>query len=584
MHGWKGQILHIDLTEKRFHIEKPDINIYHTYIGGKGLCGYYLKPYIQKGWDDPAMPLLFFTGPLVDTPSPTSGRMTIMSRSPLTGTIGDTSVGGKFANQVKRAGYDGIIITGKSKTLTGITIENDTILFHDAADEQAKAIPETGPSLNTKAATAVIGPAAENGVLFANIAFDSHFFSGRNGLGLVMADKALKYITISGNHKTTLHDKDTLMQAREEIFRLVSASPILKGDLGISNYGTGALYDLMHARRMMPTKNFRETHFKDASSLNAYAYKKAYDTKKTGCQGCHIQCKKKGQDGEILPEFETMSHFTALLENTDIDIVKQANILCNEYGLDTITTAVTIACYTEIEDKKLNGKQILDLITDIAYNKNSGVELKTGSKQYAVSKGKSSASISVKGLELPAYDPRGAYGMALAYATSTRGGCHLRSYPISHEILRKPVATDRFSFSGKARIIKLTEDINAMVDSLIACKFLFFAASLEEYAKALYGATGFKTSAQELMQIGERIFYNERIMNAANGFTDADDDLPERFFKEAGSSGDGIQVPPINRDDFLEALHNYYKIRGLDEHGIPTEKKAKELGLDIIIE
>ena len=582
MQGWKGNILHIDITTKSFHIEKPEKSLYEKYIGGKGLCGYYLNLHITKKWNDPEMPILFFTGPLVDTPSPTSGRMTIMSRSPLTGTIGDTSVGGKFANQVKRAGYDGIIITGKAESLSGITINENEILFHDAQGLKSKKISETISHLNTKAATAIIGPAAEHGSLFANIAFDGHFFSGRNGLGLIMAEKNVKYITIQGTQKTELYNKEILMKAREEIFRLVSASPILKGDLGISNYGTGALFDLMHARRMMPTKNFKETWFKDAPKLNAYSYKVTYDTKKTGCQGCHIQCKKKGKDGKILPEFETMSHFSALLENNDIEVVKQANILCNEYGLDTITTAATLSCYAEIANKKLSGEEILNLITDIAYSTGEGENLKRGSKLYAESQDNKDASISVKGLELPAYDPRGAYGMALAYSTSTRGGCHLRSYPISHEILRKPVATDRFSFSGKARIIKLTEDINAMVDSLIACKFLFFAATLEEYAKALYGATGFKTSAQELMKTGERIFYNERIMNAANGFKDTDDDLPKRFFTESGSSGDGITVPPINRDDFLEARSNYYKIRGLDELGMPKEEKAKELGLELL--
>ncbi len=188
--------------------------------------------------------------------------------------------------------------------------------------------------------------------------------------------------------------------------------------------------------------------------------------------------------------------------------------------------------------------------------------------------------MAVKGMELPAYDPRGAYGMSLAYAMSTRGGCHLRAYPISHEILRKPVATDRFSFSGKARIVKIAEDMNAVVDSLTACKFTFFAASLEEYAKAFTAVTGMETTGFELLEIGERIYYNERIMNAANGFDIADDDLPERFFTEHGSSGGGVEISPIKRDDFLEARQNYYAIRGLDKEGRPTREKTEQLGLN----
>ena len=189
--------------------------------------------------------------------------------------------------------------------------------------------------------------------------------------------------------------------------------------------------------------------------------------------------------------------------------------------------------------------------------------------------------MTVKGQELPAYDPRGAYGMALAYATSTRGGCHLRAYPISHEILRKPVATDRFTFNGKARIIKIGEDLNAVADSLTACKFIFFAASLEEYAKIYTAVTGIKTSGQDLFKIGERIYYNERIMNSANGFTEKDDDLPDRFFKSPGYQNKHIDIDPIDRKAFLEARSNYYMVRKLDKNGMPLPETAKKLGLDV---
>ena len=175
--------------------------------------------------------------------------------------------------------------------------------------------------------------------------------------------------------------------------------------------------------------------------------------------------------------------------------------------------------------------------------------------------------MSVKGLELPAYDPRGAYGMALAYCTSNRGGCHLRAYPIAHEILRKPVATDRFDFAGKARMIKIAEDCNATIDSLVACKFSFFGASLEEYAELLTATTGIDYSAQRLKELGERIYLTERYYNQENGFTAADDQLPERFFTEPGSSGDGVEVPPIDRQRFAEELQKYYRIRGLDAQG-----------------
>ena len=579
MFGWCGRILKIDLSNHAYNILSPDLAIYTKYIGGKGLAGYFLREKITLEWQNPDMPLLFFTGPLVNTISPTSGRMAIVSRSPLTGTIGDTSVGGSFGTNLKRAGWDGIIITGKSKGKCGIEINNGHVDFQDANLFNGKRVNECHSILKDKGSTAIIGPAAENNVLFSCIVIDNHFFTGRNGLGLLFSAKNLKYITVRGNQKTNVYDKLALKTAREDIFRLTSASPVLMGELGISHYGTGALYDLMDARRMMPTENFRKTHFPHAKEMNAYAFEQKYNPRMTGCRGCHVQCKKLRQDGNSLPEFETMSHFSALIDNKDIDTVVEANILCNNLGMDTISTAATIACYLEITGKKYNPDEILTLIEQIGSAKGIGKELGQGSYRYAVSQGKKESAMTIKNMELPGYDPRGSYGMALAYATSTRGGCHLRAYPISHEILRKPVVTDRFTFNGKARIIKIAEDMNAVIDSLTACKFLFFAVTLEEYAKAYSAVTGLESSAQDLLKIGERIYYQERIMNSLNGFSYLDDDLPERFFKDKGTDGNNIEIPALSKQGFLKTLHNYYKIRGLDEKGQPLKEKTEELDL-----
>ncbi|MDX1764654.1 MAG: aldehyde ferredoxin oxidoreductase C-terminal domain-containing protein, partial [bacterium] len=434
--------------------------------------------------------------------------------------------------------------------------------------------------LGVKHAVAVTGPAAEKGCLFANIVVDKRYFAGRGGLGLVMAGKGLKYIRVTGTGRTEIYDKGELMQAREEIFRLAAASPILQGEFGIARYGTGALYDLMHSRRMMPTGNFRQTRFEHAERMNAWHYKQRYGFKKTGCAGCHILCKKNGTGNEELPEFETMSHFSALLNNSDLDTVMAANRLCNVLGMDTISAAATLACHAEISGRELGSREILSLLEDTAYGRNEGALLNQGAYRYAAKKSKPELAMTVKKSELPAYDPRGVYGMALAYTTSTRGGCHLRAYPISYEILRKPVVTDRFETSGKARIVKISEDQNGVIDSLTACKFLFFAATLEEYARALYGATGMATTAQDLLLTGERIYYQERMMNASNGFTSRDDDLPARFFTEAGSSSATITIPAINREAFLASRADYYKIRGLDENGMPRKDKCEALGLE----
>jgi aldehyde:ferredoxin oxidoreductase len=248
-------------------------------------------------------------------------------------------------------------------------------------------------------------------------------------------------------------------------------------------------------------------------------------------------------------------------------------------GMDTISAAATLACFSEISKKKLSPKAIVSLLMDIGKKKGVGAELGQGAARYAESCGRSNLAMVVKGQELPAYDPRGAFGMALAYATSSRGGCHLRAYPISHEILRKPVATNRFSFSGKARMIKIGEDLNAVADSLTACKFIFFAASLEEYAKIYTAVTGIKTSGQDLFEVGERICYNERMMNAANGFTEKDDDLPARFFSMPGYTNESINIKPIDKEAFLTARSRYYIARKLNKDGTPILKVARELGL-----
>ena len=354
---------------------------------GKGLAGYFLRPLVHHSWDSPEMPLLLFAGPLVGTQSPTSGRMTISSRSPLTGTVGDTSVGGKFGTQLKKAGWDGIIITGKSKNLCGIHISDSAICFVDASSFNNKEISTIAEKLPAGGSYALTGPAADHGVLFANICIDGHYFSGRTGLGLVMGSKNLKYIHIRGTGNVGVDDPNGIKKAKEEILRLVSSSPVLKGEMGIAEYGTGTLYDLMLNRRMMPTDNFRSTFFTGAGALNANYYKNKYQTTKSGCRGCHILCKKIASDGRIIPEFETMSHFTALLNNHDAEVVMESNRICNETGMDTITAAVTLSCYAEIfQKRKFEPYEITGLLHDIAYSVNQGEVLKLGSYRYALAK------------------------------------------------------------------------------------------------------------------------------------------------------------------------------------------------------
>ena len=567
MNGWHGTILKVDLTTGTSHREEIPRLLLEEYLGGRGLGVRLMRDYFRFDPFDPAMPLIFAVGPLCGTPAPTAARLSVVSRSPLTGTIYDCSAGGRFAWRLKASGLDMLFITGKSPTPVVLTIAGDTVSLHPAELLWGSDIPTTVAALSERGSVAAIGPAGENGVLFANIMMGEGNSVGRGGLGAVMGNKNLKAVTVNGDRKPAIADPGLFDTARQDIMRLFKASPVIFGPLGISEFGTPVLVDLMAQRRMAPTENFRKTFFEDSANYSAPTIKESCEAKKDGCYGCPIQCKKASQAGKPLPEYETVSHFGALNNIKELHSIISSNDICNELGMDTITAAATLSAWGEIKGAFPTAVEIPVLLNDIARCQGDGKLLALGSRRLSEQLGRPDLSMSVKSLELPAYDPRGAYGMALAYCTSNRGGCHLRAYPISHEILRKPVPTDRFSFSGKARIISIAEDTNAAVDSLVACKFAFFGASLEEYAELLTAVTGVPYSPQRLKEIGRRIVLTERYYNCANGFTRKDDMLPERFFSEPGSSGDGIDIHPLDRARFDEELDKYYRIRELNMDG-----------------
>jgi len=567
MYGWTGRLLRIDLTAGTARHEAIPRQWIEEYLGGRGLGVRLMREHYRLDPFDPAMPLIFAVGPLCGTTAPTAARLAVVSRSPLTGTIYDCSAGGRFAWRLKAAGIDALVVTGQSPAPVVLTITPDSAEIIPAGNLWGSDIPDTVAALKNRGSVAAIGPAGERGVLFANIMMGEGNSVGRGGLGAVMGAKNLKAITVMGERKATIADPDLFDKARSDVMRLFKASPVIFGALGIAEFGTPVLVDLMAQRRMAPTANFRETYFEPSGAYSGPAIKDACGAKKDGCYGCPIQCKKSDATGRHLPEYETVSHFGALNNVASLSAIVNANRLCNDLGLDTISAAATLAAWGEIRGRFPLAEEIPGLLTGMALRRGDGELLALGSRRLAERLGRPECSMSVKSQELPAYDPRGAYGMALAYGTSPRGGCHLRAYPISHEILRKPVPTDRFSFSGKARIITIAEDSNAAVDSLVACKFSFFGASLEEYAELLTAATGIDYSPQRLKEIGRRIVLTERFYNCANGFSRKDDLLPERFFTEAGSSGDGIEIKPIDRQRFEEELNKYYRIRGLNGEG-----------------
>ena len=560
-------MLHVDLTSGRCHREVIPTKLLHAYLGGRGLGVRLMRDYFRLDPFDPDMPLILSVGPLCGTTSPTSARLAAVSRSPLTGTIYDCSAGGRFAWRLKASGLDVVFITGKSPEHVSLAINDDQVEILPAQQLWGKGVKETVAALQERGSVAAIGPAGENGVLFANIMMGEGNSIGRGGLGAVMGAKGLKAVVVNGTGVTQIADRERFDAARGDVMRLFRASPVIFGELGIAEYGTPALVDLMAQRRMAPTKNFSSTFFAASDNYSGPAIRRECGARKDGCYGCPIQCKKSDDRGEALPEYETVNHFGGLNGISDLHAIVRANTLCNELGMDTISAAATLSAFGEARGHFPTVAEVPELLADMAYRRFEGELLSLGSRRATQELEKPGLSMSVKSLELPAYDPRGAYGMALAYCTSNRGGCHLRAYPISHEILRKPVPTDRFSFSGKARIIKIAEDVNAAVDSLVACKFAFFGATLEEYGELISAVTGVEYTPESLKAIGERIYLTERFYNCANGFSSKDDLLPDRFFNEPGSAGEGIEIPPLDRARFEEELQKYYRIRGLTPEG-----------------
>ena len=567
MHGWTGKTVIIDLTEGKITETKSDLSTLNSYIGGRGLGVklYYdlITPDIDPLSQDNI--LIFTTGPLTGTQAPLSGRHVMVSRSPLTGTIFDSSSGGFFGKELKFAGIDALIIKGAADEPVYISIQDDDIDIHPANDLWGRNVRKCTDELSAKGRVACIGRAGERLVPMANVMNDYFHACGRGGLGAVMGSKKLKAIVVKGSRKPEILDEKRFEKARTEAHQLIKA-----GSRGLSTYGTSALLNLMNYQKILPTGNFRKNELGNAFKVSADFIKDNYDIKGHTCYNCTIACKhiiKSGAfSGYEIPEYETLWSFGPDNNNSDLESIIKVNRMCNDYGIDTISAGSTIAAYAEIMGEDV--KEFVEIVKKMGENEGLGMELGKGSKALSNLWGKD-VSMQCKGLELPGYDPRGLLGMALAYATSNRGGCHTRAYMAGPEVLGRPKKVDRLTFLGKADMVKKYQDENASLDSLVLCLFSTFTVSKEIFADMLSAATGVDYSSGEFLKCGERIWNLERIFNNNVGFSRNDDILPERFFGNGG----------INRGEFERTLDEYYRERGWDENGVPTKEKLDELGL-----
>jgi aldehyde:ferredoxin oxidoreductase len=484
-------------------------------------------------------------------------------RSPLSGAIADAGVGGDFPLQLKAAGLDAIVVTGESPRQVVLAIQGETARLEPASALWGKSTSSTLAALDGKGAAIVIGPAGEQRLPLAQLCASGRVGFGRAGLGAVLGSKGLKAITVAGDGINRPAYPERFAHALGDVLRLLRASPALMGEFGLQSHGTAAFIDLARERRMTPTRNFRATHFPESTGVAGPALRK--HTKGVACAECPVGCQRLRTDGVPLPHYDALSHFGALLGIADRDAILAACDACAELGLDPVSTAATLAAWGEARGRFPDGPDLVPAIQAMVAGDPEGLSL--GARAFCSTNQRPDLDMTVKGLEIPAFDPRGAYGLALAYAVCPGGASYEHAYPIAHELLRKPVPTDRFSFAGKARMIVLAENALAAVDSLSACKLAMLGASLEEYGELLSATTGLEYPSHALEAIGERIVLTTRFYNAQNGFTADADELPGRFFAEPGSGGDGIQVPAIDRALFLAERGRYYHLRGLDPLG-----------------
>ena len=558
MHGWTGRLLRINLNDGSAKEENIPEDILRNYLGGRGLGVklYYdsvspdIEPFSEEN------PLIFTVGPLTGT-APMSGRHVAVSKSPLTGTILDSNSGGNWGKEMKYAGYDTIIIEGKAEKPTLIKIMDGFVQFDSAEGLWGKDVEYTTKKLEKEGSVATIGVAGEKGVLYASIMNDLTHTLGRGGLGAIMGSKKLKAIVIRGSKKPSVYNVSKYKEAMMDMIKLLEASPPI--NKGLRVFGTAMLYDIVNYLDVMPTNNYNDVHYDGGEKLSGDYIISHYKIRHEGCWGCPIKCKKWDAKRNLeLPEYETIWAFGPNIENGDYEKIVNANVRCNRNGIDTITTGATIAMWREIK-----GENYLERIDEVIEHE----ELRLGSMRIAKKYGKEELRTDIKGLELPGYDPRGLYGQALSYATSNRGGCHLRAYMVAPEIIGKPKLIHRLNPEGKAGLVVIFQNLNAAIDSLVLCKFTGFAMTEVEYAKLVSAITGVQYKAEDILKVGERIYNLERLFNVEAGIGSEEDTLPEKIFSGKNA---------MSREIFEEMLKQYYEFREW-KNGIPTDEKLRKL-------
>lgn len=593
------KIARINLTTGEIKVEKLDLDLARKFIGGRGLG---TKMLYDEGVAtvDPLSPenkLIYITGPMTGAAAPSTGRYMVVTKSPLTGMIACSNSGGIWGAKLKYAGWDAIIVEGQAPEWTYISIDDDKIELLDAREYLGMLSEATDVTLKEKhgsdASVLNIGPAGEKQVLMAAIMNDKDRAAGRSGVGAVMGSKKLKAIVVKCSRKTldVIADEEALKEATKKALTVLRENPVTSS--GLRQLGTAILVNIVNNVGSLPTKNWQESYYEQAEDISGETLAEKYLVKAGACHRCPIACARViDVNGRVTggPEYEPLWAYGANCGNNDLNIIDECNMLCNEYGLDAISVPCTIAAAMElyqrgaIKEEDCAGvplewgstKALVEWTKRIG---NPETELdwlmSSGSARLCEHYGMPEVSMSVKKQEMPAYDARGIQGIGITYATSNRGGCHVRGYMISPEVLGLPQQLDRTVPDDKAAWAKTFQDLTAVIDSMGHCLFTSFAMGAQEYTDLLNAATGTHYTAEEVLEIGDRIYNIERMFNKAAGMKPEDDRLPKRLLQEPivnGPSKGMVSQLPLT-------LPQYYEARGW-VNAFPTDETLKKLGLD----
>lgn len=612
--GYTGKILKVDLSRKEWRVEELDPGVAAAYIGGSGL-GIKILSDLLKPKVDPLSPenvLIFTPGPLTGTGAPCASRMAVTTRSPLTGAVGMALSGGYFPSELKFAGFDALVVEGRSESPVYLSIRDGDVQFKSAerlwgmltTDTQLFIKEELGDH-NTR--VACIGPAGEKLCLTACI-INERRAAGRKGVGAVMGSKNLKAVAVRGRGEVPLADPAGFKEAVREINRLMRESPVLYPSF--AKRGTSIAVDVTSALGILAAKNWSATGaFNPLEKIGSDA-QDLFTIRREHCARCPVGCSQTRlvREGEYAgfvtegPEFETTYSLGTSVGVDDVPAIIAADRWCDEYGLDSMSAGVTIGFAMELYERGIinreetggielrfgNHRAVMELLRKMSFREGFGEILADGVRAAArrIGRGAEDYAMHVKGLELPAYDVRGAKAHGLNYATSYTGADHNRGYAFQ-EIFGVPVpeAVDRLAYEGKGRLCKWNQDVRAAVcDCPPLCAFLLDTtlgpAATEVAAALVNAASGLSLSPEEVQRVGERVNNLARLFNAREGFGRADDTLPRRLLEEPIEAG-ASAGQRIAKEDLDRMLDEYYAARGWDQKtGRPTRAKLLELGLE----